>query len=134
MEIIGVVAEYNPFHNGHLYHLNKIKELYPQSLIIVVVNGYFMQRGEISVLTKADKTKILSAIGSISFPKSVIILRLRAIAPSKRSVKAAKVKKTKLNILVTKGHTPFPSIEKQIIKTMPPIFTNWRHCFNIFFL
>ncbi len=64
MEIIGVVAEYNPFHNGHLYHLNKIKELYPQSLIIVVVNGYFMQRGEISVLTKADKTKIALDYGA----------------------------------------------------------------------
>ena len=58
MEVIGIIAEYNPFHNGHLYHINKIKELYPDSLIILVLNGFFLQRGEISTLTKEDKTKI----------------------------------------------------------------------------
>ena len=58
MEIIGIICEYNPFHNGHLYHINKIKEMYPDSLIVLVVNGYFLQRGEISILTKEDKVKI----------------------------------------------------------------------------
>lgn len=58
MNIIGVVAEYNPFHNGHLYHINKIKELYPDSLIVLVTSGYFTQRGHISVLSKETKTKI----------------------------------------------------------------------------
>ncbi len=58
METIGIIAEYNPFHNGHLYHINKIKELYPDSLIVLVLNGYFTQRGIISVLSKEDKTKI----------------------------------------------------------------------------
>ncbi|MGM9835051.1 MAG: nucleotidyltransferase [Bacilli bacterium] len=58
MTTIGIIAEYNPFHNGHLYHINKIKELYPDSLIILVLNGYFLERGEISLLTKEDKTKI----------------------------------------------------------------------------
>ena len=47
MNIIGVIAEYNPFHNGHLYHINKIKELYPDSLIVLVTSGYFTQRGHI---------------------------------------------------------------------------------------
>ncbi len=58
MEIIGIVGEYNPFHNGHIYHINKIKEMYPDSLIILVLNGYFLERGEISILTKEDKVKI----------------------------------------------------------------------------
>lgn len=58
MNIIGIIAEYNPFHNGHLYYLNKIKEKYPDSLIILVLNGYFTQRGIISILSKEDKTKI----------------------------------------------------------------------------
>ncbi len=58
MKIIGIIAEYNPFHNGHIYHLNKIKRLYPNSLIILVLNGYFLERGEISLLSKEDKTKI----------------------------------------------------------------------------
>lgn len=58
MNIIGLIAEYNPFHNGHLYHINKIKEKYPDSLLILVLNGYFTQRGTISILSKEDKTKI----------------------------------------------------------------------------
>lgn len=58
METIGIVCEYNPFHNGHQYHINKIKKLYPDSLIILVLNGYFLQRGEISLISKYDKTKV----------------------------------------------------------------------------
>ena len=59
MNVIGIIAEYNPFHNGHLYQLKKVKELYPNSLIIVVLNGNFTQRGDISIINKWDKTKIL---------------------------------------------------------------------------
>lgn len=58
MKIIGLICEYNPFHYGHLYHINKIKEKYPDSLLILCLNGYFLQRGEISLLTKEDKVKI----------------------------------------------------------------------------
>lgn len=58
MEVVGIICEYNPFHNGHLYHINKVKELFPDSLLILVLNGYFLQRGDISVLTKEDKVKI----------------------------------------------------------------------------
>ncbi|HOZ53814.1 MAG TPA: nucleotidyltransferase [Bacilli bacterium] len=63
MEIIGIIAEYNPFHNGHLYHINKIKEMYKDSFIVVVLSGYFTQRGEISVLTKWDKADIILDYG-----------------------------------------------------------------------
>lgn len=58
MKVIGIIAEYNPFHNGHLYQINTVKEMYPDSLIIAIINGYFMQRGELSVLSKEDKVKI----------------------------------------------------------------------------
>ena len=57
-KIIGIICEYNPFHNGHLYHLQKIKEKFPDSLIILVLNGYFTQRGDLSILTKEEKVKI----------------------------------------------------------------------------
>ena len=56
MEIIGIIAEYNPFHNGHIYHINKIKELYSNSLIVLVLNGYFLERGEVSIISKYNKT------------------------------------------------------------------------------
>ncbi len=58
MDIIGLIGEYNPFHNGHFYHINEIKKRYPDSLLLLVLNGYFLQRGEVSVLTKEDKTHL----------------------------------------------------------------------------
>ena len=58
MKIIGIIAEYNPLHLGHIYQLNKIKELYPNSIIILITNGTFTQRGEVSIINKWDKTKI----------------------------------------------------------------------------
>lgn len=56
MNISGIVVEYNPFHNGHLYHLNKVKELTNPDLIIAVTSGNFTQRGEISIINKFEKT------------------------------------------------------------------------------
>ena len=58
MKVIGIICEYNPFHNGHLYHIKKIKEMYPNSLIILVLNGYFLQRGDISIISKQNKTNL----------------------------------------------------------------------------
>jgi len=58
MKVIGIIAEYNPFHNGHLYQINKIKEMYPDSILVAVVSSSFTQRGDISVLNKWDKTKL----------------------------------------------------------------------------
>ena len=58
MNIIGIICEYNPFHNGHLYQINKIREMYPNSIIIAILNGNFTQRGDVSVIDKWDKTNI----------------------------------------------------------------------------
>ena len=58
MDVIGIITEYNPFHNGHIWHLKKIKEMYPNSLVILVLNGYFLERGEVSCLTKEDKVRV----------------------------------------------------------------------------
>lgn len=63
MEIIGLIAEYNPFHNGHLYQINKIKEMYPNSIIILVLNGFFLERGIISLESKEEKTKLALKYG-----------------------------------------------------------------------
>ena len=63
MKIVGLIAEYNPFHNGHIYHIEQIKKLYPNSLLILVLNGYFLERGEISVLDKETKTKLALKYG-----------------------------------------------------------------------
>lgn len=59
MNVIGLIAEYNPFHNGHLYQINRIKKIYPNSILIVILNGNFTQRADTSLINKWDKTKIL---------------------------------------------------------------------------
>ena len=58
MNVIGIICEYNPFHNGHIYHINKIKELYPDSLIVLVMSGNVTERGDLSIINKWNKTKI----------------------------------------------------------------------------
>ena len=63
MKKVGIICEYNPFHNGHIYHIKKIKELYPDSLIILVMSSSFTERGEISILNKWDKTSIALSYG-----------------------------------------------------------------------
>ena len=57
MKKIGIIAEYNPFHNGHKYQIDKIREKYDDAIIIVCVSSSFTQRGELSILNKWDKTK-----------------------------------------------------------------------------
>ena len=59
MQRIGLIAEYNPIHNGHIYQIKEIKRLYPDSIIILITNSYFTQRGDISIINKWDKTKIV---------------------------------------------------------------------------
>ena len=56
--IVGIITEYNPFHNGHLYHIEKVKEIFPDSPIILVLGGNFTERGDISILDKWEKTAI----------------------------------------------------------------------------
>ncbi len=63
MNIIGIICEYNPFHNGHLYHIKKIKELYKDSTIILVVSSTVTQRGDLSIINKWDKTRIALKYG-----------------------------------------------------------------------
>ena len=58
MEKIGIIAEYNPLHNGHIYHIKKIKEQFKDSLIILVMSGNFTQRGDTSIINKWNKTKL----------------------------------------------------------------------------
>ena len=59
MNVIGIIAEYNPFHNGHVYQLKKVKEIFPHSIVIVILNGNFTQRGDVSIINKWDTAKIL---------------------------------------------------------------------------
>lgn len=58
MKINGVIAEYNPFHNGHKNHIIKSKELTGADYTIVVMSGNFVQRGAPAIIDKYTRTKI----------------------------------------------------------------------------
>lgn len=63
MKISGVIAEYNPFHNGHAYHLDAIRRA-GATHIVVVLGGNFTQRGEAALLPKADRVRAALAGGA----------------------------------------------------------------------
>jgi predicted nucleotidyltransferase len=58
MNVSGIIVEYNPLHNGHLYHINKTKELTNCDALICVMSGNFAQRGIPSSIDKWTKTKM----------------------------------------------------------------------------
>ena len=55
---VGIICEYNPFHYGHLYHLKKIKKMYPNSNIVLVMSGWICERGDLSLIDKFKKADI----------------------------------------------------------------------------
>ena len=63
MTSIGIICEYNPFHNGHLYQIQTIKEKYPDSILIAVMTGNFTERGECAILNKWIRTEIALSHG-----------------------------------------------------------------------
>lgn len=64
MKAAGIIAEYDPFHNGHLYHLNKTKELTGADAAVVVMSGYFMQRGEPSFFDREARVRMAVEAGA----------------------------------------------------------------------
>ena len=58
MEAVGIIAEYNPFHNGHFFHLEEVKRLFPGYPIVLVMSGAFTQRGEASLISKWKRSEI----------------------------------------------------------------------------
>lgn len=64
MKILGIVAEYNPYHNGHRLHIQKSKALTHADAVIVVMSGNFVQRGEPAIADKWIRTKMALADGA----------------------------------------------------------------------
>ena len=57
-KVLGIISEYNPFHNGHLYHLIKSKKITNAEYTIAVIGGNFTQRGNASLIDKWSKTEM----------------------------------------------------------------------------
>ena len=56
--VLGIVAEYNPFHNGHLHHLIESKRITNSGYSIAVMSGNFTQRGDVSIVDKWTKAQM----------------------------------------------------------------------------
>ena len=56
--VLGIIAEYNPFHNGHLYHLTESKRKCNAKYAVAIISGNFTQRGDASIVNKFEKAKM----------------------------------------------------------------------------
>ncbi|MDQ0155898.1 nucleotidyltransferase [Robertmurraya andreesenii] len=63
MQATGIVVEYNPFHNGHAFHLEKTKAITKAEIVIAVMSGQFLQRGEPALLPKWMRAKMALLAG-----------------------------------------------------------------------
>ena len=62
--VLGIIGEYNPFHNGHLYHIAKSKEEAEARYVVCIMSGSFVQRGNTSIINKWAKAKMALANGA----------------------------------------------------------------------
>ena len=56
-KVAGIIAEYNPIHDGHIYHLEKTREMSKADFVVAVMSGYFTQRGAPAVLGKWERAR-----------------------------------------------------------------------------
>lgn len=64
MKVTGIIAEYNPFHNGHLYQIQQIHEKQQADYIVVVMSGDFVQRGTPALCNKYARAKMALSCGA----------------------------------------------------------------------
>ncbi len=57
MKVTGIIVEYNPFHNGHKYHLEKARELTECDILVAICSGNFVQRGQPAIIDKWSRRK-----------------------------------------------------------------------------
>lgn len=63
MKIVGLITEYNPFHNGHLYHIEKAKEITGADAAVVVMSGNYVQRGAPAIMPKHLRAEVALKAG-----------------------------------------------------------------------
>lgn len=92
LKAVGVIVEYNPFHNGHAYHLQQAKDKSKANITIAVMSGNFLQRGEPALVSKWTRTKIALANGAdivIELPYSFATQKAEVFAGGAVSILSA---------------------------------------------
>lgn len=64
MKVVGLIAEYNPFHNGHLHHITKAKELTGADYAVVIMSGDYVQRGVPAIMPKRLRAEMALKSGA----------------------------------------------------------------------
>ncbi len=64
MTAVGIVAEYNPFHNGHLFHIEQTRARFPDCAVVCVMSGHFVQRGGVAVTHKNARAAVAVLCGA----------------------------------------------------------------------
>jgi predicted nucleotidyltransferase len=64
MKVVGIVAEYNPFHNGHMYHIEEAKKLTGADYLVVIMSGNFVQRGGPAIIDKYARAQAAIEYGA----------------------------------------------------------------------
>ena len=64
MKTAAIISEYNPFHTGHMYHLNRSREMIGDAAVVCVMSGSFVQRGECAVFRKHARAEAAVRAGA----------------------------------------------------------------------
>ncbi len=110
MNIVGIIAEYNPMHNGHIYHIKKAKELTNADYVIVIMSGSFTEQGNIATLDKFTRAKIAVECGAD------LVLELPTIYATSSAENFAKGAVNILNNLGCVTHIAFGAETQDISK------------------
>ena len=84
MKAVGIIAEYNPFHNGHKYQIEQARRMTDADYVIVVMSGSFVQRGTPAWTDKYLRTQIALECGADMVFEPEKPLRLRSVNWSAR--------------------------------------------------
>ncbi len=76
--IVGIVAEYNPFHNGHKYHIDRAKKVTGADTAVIVMSGSFVQRGEPAVCNKWARAEMAMKCGADLVVELPVIYAVRS--------------------------------------------------------
>lgn len=63
MRVLGIIVEYNPFHNGHIYHIQRSKTITKCDYTIAVMSSSFVQRGEPAIIDKWTRSRLAIEFG-----------------------------------------------------------------------
>lgn len=63
MKTVGIIAEYNPFHNGHFYQLHELRSRTGADFVVAAMSGDFVQRGEPAIYDKYTRTRMALSAG-----------------------------------------------------------------------